>query len=49
MYSMAVFGSHLYVGTRNDTDGCEVWRSSDGTTWNQVNTDGFGDTDNDYV
>ena len=24
-----------------------MWRSSDGTNWNQVNTDGFGDADND--
>lgn len=26
IYSMAVFGSYLYVGTRNGYDGCEVWR-----------------------
>ena len=45
-WSMAVFGSYLYVGTYNDTDGAEVWRSTDGTAWNQVNTDGFGDLDN---
>lgn len=50
IYSMAVFGSYLYVGTHNDDmfnpTGCEVWRSSDGTSWNQVNTDGFGDAKN---
>jgi hypothetical protein len=45
-YSIAVFGNHLYVGTRNYTNCCEVWRSSNGTSWNQVNIDGFGDTDN---
>ena len=46
-YSMTVFGNHLYVGTGTDGEsphGCEVWRSSEGTTWNQVNTDGFGDS-----
>jgi len=26
-----------------------VWRSSDGTSWNQVNTDGFGDAANYYA
>ena len=45
-FSTAVFGSDLYVGTSNWSDGCEVWRSSDGTTWNQINTDGFGDAYN---
>ena len=34
------------MGTSNWSDGCEVWRSSDGTTWNQINTDGFGDAYN---
>jgi hypothetical protein len=47
---MTVFGGDLYVGTVNNPlnpgTGCEVWHSSDGTTWNQVNTDGFGDADN---
>jgi len=26
-----------------------VWRSEDGTTWQQVNRDGFGDADNEFV
>lgn len=39
---------YLYVGTWNPTTGAEIWRT-DGTggppyTWNQVNTDGFGDS-----
>ena len=41
-----MLGSYLYVGTRNTSTGAEVWRSSDGTTWTQVNTDGFGDSNN---
>jgi hypothetical protein len=45
-YSMAVFGSDLYVGTSNSSTGAEVWRSSDGTTWTQVNANGFGDGNN---
>jgi len=48
--AMTVFGGDLYVGTGNDLGtpgtGCEVWRSSDGTTWTQVNADGFGDPNN---
>jgi flagellin len=43
--AMAVFNGSLYVGT-GQTDfptGTEVWSTPDGTTWNQVNTDGFGD------
>jgi flagellin len=39
-------GGYLYIGTSNDTTGCEVWRSSNGTNWSQVNTDGFGDAAN---
>jgi len=31
--SMAIFGGSLYVGTENTTSGCEIWRSSDGTSW----------------
>ena len=42
--SMAVFRGYLYVGTYRST-GCEVWRSSDGTTWEQVDTGGFAETD----
>ena len=51
--SMAAYNNHLYVGTENSdgvwpgTDsGAEVWRY-DGTNWVQVNTDGFGDPENE--
>jgi hypothetical protein len=42
---MAVYNSKLYVGTWNPATGAEVWRYN-GTAWNQVNTDGFGDANN---
>jgi len=41
-YCMTVFKSKLYAGTINETDGCEVRRYDGGTTWTQVNLDGFG-------
>jgi hypothetical protein len=51
--SMAVYRSHLYVGTENgdgvwpgSDSGAEVWRY-DGANWVQVNTDGFGDPRNE--
>lgn len=45
-HSAAVYGGYLYVGTYNWADGTELWRSADGTTWQQVNSNGFGDTRN---
>ncbi len=30
------------LATMNVTTGAEVWRTADGTTWSQVNSDGFG-------
>jgi hypothetical protein len=47
--TMCVFGSYLYVGTGPEGMGsapARVFRSSNGTAWNQVNTDGFGDPNN---
>ena len=48
-----IFKDNLYVVTFNwnhtgntPATGVEVWRSSDGLTWSQVNTDGFGDPNN---
>jgi len=48
---MTVFQGKLYVGTGNDsgvTSGGQVWEY-DGTAWDQVNDNGFGDTDNEAV
>lgn len=52
VFSIAVFNDHLYTGIRNDVDGCEIWRSHDGVTWEQVagknarNDSGFGNPHN---
>jgi len=38
------FKGELYAGTINATTGTEIWRTTTGdTTWEQVNTNGFGD------
>ena len=52
--SMAVYGGELYLATRNELTGVEIWRY-DGTDWTQSVGNlpeasiaaGFGDTDND--
>ena len=49
--SMAVFNAYLYVGTENQNQGAQVWRTqgADGppfTDWAQVNVDGFGSPNN---
>ena len=41
-----VFNGYLYASTVNFTTGTELWRSLDGTTWTQVNSDGFGRINN---
>jgi hypothetical protein len=50
VFALVPFGDHLYAATDNSTmgggTGGEVWRTADGTTWDQVNTDGFGDANN---
>ncbi len=49
IYGLAVFNGNLYAGTYNPTNfggtGGEVWEY-DGAGWNQVNTDGFGNSNN---
>lgn len=39
--SIITFNNQLYVGTYQSSTGTEVWRYN-GSTWTQVNTDGFG-------
>jgi len=36
----------LYVGTENDSTGCEVWSYHGGTTWVRLMAGGFGDPNN---
>lgn len=43
--SMCVNGNYLYIGTINNTDGAEAWRSPDGISWNQFGSNGFGSDD----
>ena len=33
--NLEMFGSYLYAGVVNGDTGCEVWRTSDGATWNR--------------
>jgi len=47
--SFEVFGDCLYAATEHETTGGEVWRTDNGTTWNQVNADGFGNANNTRV
>jgi streptogramin lyase/photosystem II stability/assembly factor-like uncharacterized protein len=48
---LTIVNGRLYVATRNVSTGIEIWRSSllggpPFTDWVQVNTDGFGDSNN---
>ena len=44
--SLVVFDNVLYALTYNRTTGMEVWRTTDGTNWEQVGPDGLGDSNN---
>ena len=54
VYTTAIFKGYLYACTNNFyfsgnvpiSNGGEIWRSPDGTTWTQVNTNGFVDENN---
>ena len=46
---VGVFQGQLYAFLVNDVSGLEVWRSSDGITWSQINPDGFGASSNNYT
>jgi hypothetical protein len=41
--ALEVFGTQLYAGTQNPSEGATIWRSDDGTNWNQVSDPGFSD------
>lgn len=40
-----VYNGALYLATMNRVDGAKVWRTTDGMTWTQQNTGGFGYTE----
>jgi hypothetical protein len=42
----AVFQNALYVGTRNDSNGGEIWKMSADENWTKVSDKGFGDLNN---
>jgi murein DD-endopeptidase MepM/ murein hydrolase activator NlpD len=46
---MSVMSSTLFLSTRNESDGGEVWRTSNGVSWEQVSTNGFGTSSNDNI
>ncbi len=43
---LRVYEGNLYALASNQNRGGQVWSSSDGFTWRQVNPDGFGDSNN---
>ena len=54
--NLEVINNKLYAATKNraatggETTGGQVWEySGSGTTWAQINTDGFGDTNNAHI
>jgi hypothetical protein len=44
--NLAVFNGALYAGTSNGATGGEIWRSTDGLTWEPLMQGGFGNMDN---
>jgi uncharacterized protein YjiK len=46
---MIVFNSQLYASTGWDGVGGQLWRSSDGAAWEQVEGNGFGDATNGAI
>lgn len=47
--ALFVFGQKLYAFTFDTATGREVWRTDDGTSWEQVGPDGLGDSNNDSL
>lgn len=45
-YQGAIINGTFWIGTRNDTNGGQLWSSTNGTTWTQESTSGFGDSNN---
>ena len=44
-----MFGGKLYAGAGNTADGARLYRTNDGTTWEQAITPAFGDANNQKV
>ena len=46
---IAEFLGYLYVGAGNTVDGPQLWRSSDGTNWQQMLSPGLGDLNREKI
>jgi flagellin len=42
-YAFATVNGELYVAAHNNNTGVEIYKYEGGTTWSQINADGFGD------
>lgn len=41
--SLTTYDGHIFAGVQGNPNGGQTWRSADGSSWDAVNTDGFGD------
>ncbi len=51
-WSIAVYQDHLYIGTMNWKQGCQIYRTNDGYNWTKMDIpggDGFGNPMNVYA
>jgi hypothetical protein len=51
-WSIEVYQNHLYIGTMNWKQGCQIYRTKDGNNWTKMNIpggDGFGNRMNVYA
>jgi hypothetical protein len=46
MPALELFDNDLYFAIGNSFTGLEVWRTANGTAWEQIGYDGFGDANN---
>jgi hypothetical protein len=46
MSALQAYGDRLYLVLGNVSTGMQVWRTTDGTQWEQVGFGGFGDSHN---
>ncbi len=48
IYCLLNYNGTLYGGTYRNS-GAQIWKSTDGSTWTSLMTDGFGDSNNDAI
>jgi streptogramin lyase len=46
--SLYAFDGALFAAVAGRSEGNTIWRTMDGTSWQQVNIDGWGDSNNDF-